>query len=234
MATYQRSQLRDAVRRRADIENSTFITDAELDLMLEDSHIELYQFLVSLNGETHYSTTNTLSTVAGTPNYSVPADEDARPYLRITRVHTVFDGIQVPMRRFQLGDEVLDTTAHAWDRGVDLKYCLIGKEQILFHPEPDAVHVVTFYGVPLPLFAAGDTAEPEFVPPWEEYMIIDCAIKCRVKEESDVAPLMAMKDGMIERIKAWEGPRDAASPQLIRDSRALDELDSHFWLDRFY
>lgn len=53
---------------------------------------------------------------------------------------------------------------------------------------------------------------------WEEYIIIDTAIKMLVKEESPtVAELMAQKQNLIARIAIAAANRDAGSPKRITD-----------------
>ena len=60
---------------------------------------------------------------------------------------------------------------------------------------------------------------------WTEYMIVDAAIKCMQKEESDASVLMAQKQGLIARIEAAAANRDAGNPAVVSDSQWSD-----FWL----
>lgn len=52
---------------------------------------------------------------------------------------------------------------------------------------------------------------------WSEYVIIDAAIKCLVKEESDVSVLMMEKKQVLDRIEAMASNRDAGEPERVTD-----------------
>lgn len=52
---------------------------------------------------------------------------------------------------------------------------------------------------------------------WDEYVVIDAAIKARVKEESDPSVLLQQKGAFIDRIEAAAENRDAGQPQQVTD-----------------
>ena len=52
---------------------------------------------------------------------------------------------------------------------------------------------------------------------WEEYIVIDAAIKCLQKEESDVSVLMSQKSAIAKRIEAAAENRDAGEPSKVTD-----------------
>lgn len=55
---------------------------------------------------------------------------------------------------------------------------------------------------------------------WEEYIVVDAAMKCLQKEESDVSVLMAEKSALKQRIEAMASNRDAGKPERITDVNA--------------
>jgi uncharacterized protein YdcH (DUF465 family) len=55
---------------------------------------------------------------------------------------------------------------------------------------------------------------------YEEYVVVDAAIKCLQKEESDVQMLMVQKQQLKERIENAASNRDQGEPTAITDSRA--------------
>jgi hypothetical protein len=67
-------QLKDRSRQRADMENSEFVTDAELTIYINGSIAELHDLLVASYGSDYFLSSTTFSTVAGTESYSLPAD----------------------------------------------------------------------------------------------------------------------------------------------------------------
>lgn len=52
---------------------------------------------------------------------------------------------------------------------------------------------------------------------WEEYVIIDAAIKAQIKQESDIQPLLLQKQAMKERIEAMAEGRDVGQAQHVSD-----------------
>jgi len=52
---------------------------------------------------------------------------------------------------------------------------------------------------------------------WSEYVIIDAAIKCLIKEESDVQVLLMQKKQVLDRIEAMAANRDAGEPERVTD-----------------
>lgn len=60
------------------------------------------------------------------------------------------------------------------------------------------------------------------VSPWLEYVVVDCTIKCKAKEESDVGLEMAQKGALLERIETMARNRDAGAPRTVSDVRSSD------------
>jgi hypothetical protein len=58
---------------------------------------------------------------------------------------------------------------------------------------------------------------------WEEYIVVDAAIKMLNKEESDVGVLSKEKDRLVLRITAASANRDIAEPEPIADVYAEDD-----------
>lgn len=52
---------------------------------------------------------------------------------------------------------------------------------------------------------------------WEEYIVVDAAIKCLTKEESETAVLERDKAFLLKRIEAMASNRDAGKPEKITD-----------------
>ena len=57
---------------------------------------------------------------------------------------------------------------------------------------------------------------------FDEYVIVDAAIKAMQKEESDVSVLMAQKEALKRRIEAAAANRDAGEPESVSDIRGLN------------
>ena len=57
----------------------------------------------------------------------------------------------------------------------------------------------------------------DFYSGWDEYIIIDSAIKMLLKEEADVTALLLQKNQLRERIITESQNRDAGEPQTVTD-----------------
>ena len=57
----------------------------------------------------------------------------------------------------------------------------------------------------------------DFYSGWDEYVIIDSAIKMLLKEEADVTALLLQKNQLRERIITESQNRDAGEPQTVTD-----------------
>lgn len=57
---------------------------------------------------------------------------------------------------------------------------------------------------------------------WEEYIIIDAAMKAMGKEESDVSLLAQQKLAMIKRLQDMANNRDAGNPATVADTQSSD------------
>lgn len=55
---------------------------------------------------------------------------------------------------------------------------------------------------------------------WEEYVIVDCAMRCKIKEDLDVSTLGAIKTALTQRILDSGKNRDVSEPDAIRDVTA--------------
>lgn len=109
-------------------------------------------------------------------------------------------------------------------------------------------NVYTFYGITnlryrttgsflqvVPISAAGQTIRIHYSPRprdliqdidtmegisgWEEYIIVDAAIKAMAKEESDPSELVREKLALLARIEAAAENRDVGEPECVSDSR---------------
>lgn len=67
-----------------------------------------------------------------------------------------------------------------------------------------------------------DSATMDGISGWEEYVIVDAAIKAATKEESDTSELRIQKQSMKERIEALSHGRDAGQAHHVSDALAVN------------
>jgi len=229
MATLTLAQLKTQVRQRADMQNSQFIANDELTSFVNTSIAELYDLLVQKFGNDYFLNSTTFATVPNTDTYNLPAD-----FYKLIGVDLELqNGEFSTLKRFEFSERNQYTTALY--RGVFgaayLRYKVQGNS-IRFVPMPTSADNVRLWYAPLPTYLVLDADTFNGYSGWEEYVIVDAAIKCLEKEESNTAALTNRKAYLIKRIEEAAGNRDAAFSPRIADTRRIEfEQGTEF---RFY
>jgi len=91
--------------------------------------------------------------------------------------------------------------------------------QIRFTPTPTGGHDLTIWYIPHAPELTADTHVWNGFNGWEEYAIVDAAIKCLEKEESDTGALEMRKQRLIMRIQSLASARDQGFPETVTDAR---------------
>lgn len=226
MSTMTLAALRSATRQRADMVNSQFIIDAELNSYINQSYFELYDLLVSKYGDNYYVAPPFTITTDGTNFlYNLPTSPQLYKLLGVDLALSNQQDSYVTIRPF----EFIDRNRYAVPNFqsfyglTNLRYRLNGN-QIWFTPLPAANQRIRLWYIPRMTQLVLDTDVVDGVSGWTEYIIVDAAIKCMQKEESDVSALMAQKQMLIKRIDAMAESRDAGSPAKVSDNLYAD-----FW-----
>lgn len=227
MASYTLAQLRTEVRRRADIETSQFIKDAELNSYLNSSIAELYDLLVQKFGNDYFFNSYSFSLVPGTESYNLPAD-----FFKLLAVDIqLANGEYNTIKRFELNERnkynstiLRGVYGSSW-----LRYRVAGSK-LYFAPIPQSSETIRIYYIPLPTTLASDSDVFNGYNGWEEYVIVDAAIKCLNKEESDASAWVRAKQNLVVRIEEAAGNRDAGFSPRITDTRRIESEQSRdFW-----
>jgi len=214
MASFTLAQLKLRARERGDMVNSRFISDSEITSYINASVSELYDLLIATRGENYYISEFPITTISGTKDYTLPAG-----FLKLMGVDWVISaGSTVNMQEFQWKERNLYTDP-AWINGVfgNSRYQLRGGS-ITFSPTPTSSQAVNVWYIPKPTALAVDADTFDGINGWEEYVIIDVAIKMRVKEESPVQELLLAKKEMKERIAQASKGRDSSEPPRVQDT----------------
>lgn len=219
MASITLANLKTQTRQRADIENSNFITDAELLTYINKSIAELHDVLTQKFGNDYFASSTTVSLVAGTDSYNLPSD-----FFKLLGVDlqlTTSDYVTLKKFEFNERNRIQNSLLRGVYGSSYFRYRLRGS-QIWISPVPTGSESLRVWYVPLPTQLASDSDTLDGVNGWEEYVIIDSAIKCLEKEESDTQGLQIRKEQMKKRIEEAAGNRDAAFPARIVDSQRID------------
>lgn len=217
MGSVTLAQLKTRIRERADMENSGFISDSELLSYINASVAELYDLMISKYGEDYFvASPYLINTISNEDTYSLPSD-----FYKLLGVDLQLDTSNnwVSLKRFDFSERNIP---QIWDvKFVDfIRYRLFGGD-IKFSPIPQDAQQIRIWYIPLPIQLTQDTNILNGFNGYEEYVVIDVAIKMLNKEESDSSMLMSEKAAMKLRIEQMAEGRDVGQPSKIQDMTSM-------------
>jgi len=214
-------ELRNQVRQRADMENSTFVSDAELNNYINLSYAELYDLIIDKHGEDYYIQDQVYTGSPSQDTFALPSN-----FYKLRGVDLLTSaGQAVTLRRFEFSERNRFTNVSQAVDG-DYRYRLRGSNLVLT-PALSAQHQLKLWYIPKPIKLVADSDAIDGVNGFEEYVIIDAAIKCRIKEETDTSTLIYQKQSIETRINRMADNRDANEPSRIVDIN-INSRDSYF------
>ena len=166
MATYPKMtlpQLRTASRQRADMVNSTFVSDSELSSYINASYFELYDLLVQKYGNDYYVTEYSFQLQGNVSRYPLPPD-----FFKLLGVDLQISGGPdgyVSLRPFMLAERNRYSTANVqtWIGVTNLRYRISGNE-LWFTPSPQSGQTIRLWYIPR-LAELVDSTTPVPLPP---------------------------------------------------------------------
>ena len=212
------SQLRTRVRRMADMEDSGFVSDSELNDYINSSYAELYDLLVSSNSE--YFLSSATSTVAsGSSTITLPSD-----FYKLRAVDFQSNGRWYDIEQFSIPER--NQYSSTYINLGEVRYRLQGSTLKLI-PSDNAGGQYQIWYTPLPATLSSDSDEIEEGNGWSELVVVDAAIKCLQKEESTTTELMKIKSDLVKRVVDMAAKRDSGKPKKIIDSGNRFSYDSY-------
>lgn len=219
------ASLSQQVRERADMQNSQFVSAEEVNLYINNSAWELYDIVTS-RFEDQFIYLDPLTGLP--PVYSVA--DTALNYFTLPTNFYKLRGVD------RQQDANMDTwfTLAKWNfaernnfisRGLrsywgssTAKYRVLGSN-VWILPQSDASGTYRLWYIPKMIeMTTLQNLDPS-IEMWSEYIVVDAAIKCLIKEESDTSMLMAIKGQLLARIEAMSANRDAGAPETIANVR---------------
>jgi hypothetical protein len=224
MRTATLAQLRLDAKRRADMENGTFISDAEWDRLINQSITEYYDIVTQKFSDDYYYAKLNIQFVAGQDEYDLPTD-----FYKLLGVDLLISGDPTAataqwatVKRYEHSDRnYFNNLVVRNALGVQpVRYRLQGNK-IVIKPVPttSGQYFRILYN-PAFVDLVADDDEFDFVSGWEELPVIDAAIKALTKEESPTDSLMIQKQMLIKRIEEAAENRDANMPARVSDMRS--------------
>lgn len=215
--TVRLDALRDRVRQRADVETALHVTDAEVTSYINESIAALHSMIVEA-GEDDFLTSADISTVAGTETYSLTTP--AATFYKVEHVEVQIDGIWTPLERWQFSERHLYENSSnggwGWQAG-KIAYRIVGRDNLRILPAPDGVYTVRLWYHAASVLLSADSDTYDGRDGWEEWVVLDAAIKIGVKEESDVGALVGEREKVELRIKPQARTKDRARPARVGD-----------------
>lgn len=223
MAT--RGEIKLRARRRADMVHSTFIGDDELNEYFQGSYGELYDLLVS-SFEDYYSKSQTTTVGPGQSSIAVPADMYKMRGLDLQLTPDAWTTIG----QFNFAER--NANSRAVNRVItgarSVVYRLMG-QNIMLLPESAAPNTYRLWYIPRVTGVTDDATQIGDVLDFDEYIVVDMAIKMLTKQEDDISSLLVQKQALIARINTMVTDRDAGSPQTVQDVETANYIDDYLF-----
>lgn len=208
------STLRFGARVLSDTVNDGHITDAELDLWLNQGVRDFDKFLRESYGELYNTSSTTFAVTSGTQNYSLSTITGGT-FGKLLGVDRPVQGQYQPMN------------AYTWTKrnerdGVE-RYALVGGN-LRFQPAPAASETRQIWWRPPAVSLTTSSQEWDFqVERGDEYVQASAAEKIAIKQENDPSGALRIKGEIRAEIAASAANRDAGEPlkvQEVRDDEA--------------
>ena len=212
--------LRTQARQRADRENSTFVSDTEVNEFVNQSWATAYE-IISESGEEYYlaNPPQTITTASGIAGYALPAT-----HYKTRGVDVLFNGTTISARRFNFAERNLYGTLGYYIFGEPLAYLVQG-QQLVFLPIPGGTYTVTHWYYPAPARLVMDTDTLDGVAGWEEFAVLDAALKILEKEGKSGQPngiaMKGKRDEELQRIRSMSSSRDEGAPPRVARTRFI-------------
>jgi hypothetical protein len=209
--------IRTDARRRADMVNSEFLTDAEWNSNINSAAKELYGLLVQKYGDNYFVQLPPYTfTTDGTSDwYPLPAD-----FFKLIGVDlqttSAADGY-VTLKPFAVAERNQYARPNIQGGRSNLRYRIVGN-RIWLIPRASSGQTVRLFYVPRVTNLVNDTDVLDGVSGWEDYVIVDAVIKALAKEESDTTVFEREKAGLTDRLESEAENRDAANSETVRDT----------------
>lgn len=190
--TYQRSEIRDRVEALVDDESNVLLTEAQYNVLIDESYAWLWDKLIE-SGIYPDVATHDISTTSGT-EYALAT----RNY-RVLMVHYQSDSnTWLKLRPINIEDltHFLNTDAQYATR-----YLLVGDDNVHLLPAPPSGQTYRVWYVPSPAKLTQDTDTIDGVNGWEMLIVYDVAIKARIRDRIDAADLVRERAVLLDRLE---------------------------------
>lgn len=192
--TYTVAELITRAKRKADLEDSTFVGAAEWLDNFNSAYTELYDLLIE-SGQNYFYGESTISVSSATGSYSLPAD-----FYKLLSFNA-----QIATNNYVTLDPFNES-----ERNAGLTSSL------------PTVSVLARY-VPQPPKVTDTATAVDGIAGYEELIVLNMAIDAGMKEETDVSALVLKRDRLTKRITDAAAMRDMSQPGRVVDIHARNQ-----------
>jgi hypothetical protein len=206
MATVTLANLQARARYRANLESTTFVSDAELVTYINASIAEMVDVIVA-------SDPSLLATV--TADYAITGASTAVATVAGASVYKVM-GLDYKCGNGSTGYETVRKWGMAARNNPNQRSYRVVGANLYIYPTELAPGTYRMWIISQPTALSGASDATEDYNGWLEYVVIDCAIKMKLKEGTDVSALLATKEALRRRIMDVAA-RDQGEPETVGD-----------------
>lgn len=224
-------ELRLRSKERADRVNSNFLTLPEWNFNINKSYYELYDLLITTYEDYYVAPRLSFQTDGASQFYDLPNGQNYSSAPALYKLYGVDCGLDnsanawITLKKFDFISRnryVYPQITSTFLGVFNLQYRMLDK-QIMFIPPPAGNQTIGLWYYPRLKWLLKDTDSMDGVSGWDDYVIVDAAIKALRKEESDTSELEREKMALIDRINGAAQNRDAGQPDTISNSRSWGE-----------
>jgi hypothetical protein len=203
MASVTLTTLLARTRERADMVGSSFVADAATGLYawINEANQKLHGMLVEALGEEYISSSASITIVAGTSSYALPSG-----FFKLYGIDWTAGSYVHSMKPYERGERATYRNSGVGANNVP-RYSLVGSNLRLY-PAPQTVVPVTMLYAPEATVLTTGTDTVNYPNGWERFIVLDAAIQCLAKEESDVRTLVAEREKVVREIELAKEQRD--------------------------
>jgi hypothetical protein len=204
------------------MENTQFVTDAELITYADQAYREFYDLLINTFKDYVVKQTS-ITLISGQDEYALPAD---LLKLRLVRLVGV-SAKPLVLRKFNL-EEISRLTYSFF--GYPVRY-ITYNHTIRMVPTPTNGGTIEMWYIPTATKITAANQSIEVYNGYDEYVAVLMAMRMAQKEETDYQMLLARKMDLERRIKESMEDFDAGQPEKMTDVARLNEgaLFPFFW-----
>lgn len=213
------SDMRSRVRQRADMVNSTFVSDSEINQFINDAIAELYDLLMQKFGDDYFTVAAPeTSFVTDQLDYDLPDD-----FLKEVGVDVKIDSQNwVTLKPFMFAERNrFNTLLSRGALGYQTTYYKLVGNNLRFTQIPGNNTSFRLWYIPYQPVLVNDSDTFDGFNGWEKYPEIVAAITCLNKEESDTVALERELARIVKRVEDAAQNRQAGMGYRVTDTRDI-------------